>query len=91
MSAPYEGMWDFDGACAPPEDGGRATFSGQLTFTLGCFQWVKRSKGKALKRGRVTYRVNGHVESPKTAYEAARAYCARKNATPNQTGEVERT
>lgn len=77
----YEGMWDFAGSCAPPEDGSRGSvFPGQLTFTLGCFQWVRRSGSKKLKRGRVTYRVNGHVESPKVAYEAARAYCAKKNA-----------
>lgn len=80
---PYEGMWDFDGSCAPGEDGSGPQWAWMETFSLGCFQWVRRGKdgtGAGLKKGRVQYRVKGRVDAPKAAYEAARAYCARRNA-----------
>lgn len=81
QAEPYAGMWDFDGSCAPAEDGsGHKTWGGQETFTLGCFQWVKTARGNRLKKGKVSYRIKGRVESPKEAYEAARVYCAKKNA-----------
>ena len=80
----YEGEWDFDGACAPPENGGQSRAGGlHETFTLGCFQWVRRGKnhdGTTLKKGRVVYRIKGRVSDPKPAYEAAREYCAKWNA-----------
>ena len=79
---PYEGMWDFAGSCAPGEEGGTVLTS-QETFTLGCFQWVRRGKdgqGKGLKKGKVQYRIKGHVSDPERAYRDARNYCARKNA-----------
>ncbi|MDO3431216.1 hypothetical protein QWJ46_00815 [Rhizobium sp. CBN3] len=74
----YEGMWSFDGSCAPPENGVSRHLYG--TFTLGCFQWVKKSSGKGLKRGKVQHRVKGKTSDPKPAYEAAREYCAKKNS-----------
>jgi len=80
-SEAYEGEWDFDGSCAPPEDGKEITWN--HTFTLGCFQWVRRGKegnGKGLKKGKVMYRVKGYTDNPKAAYQKAREYCARKNA-----------
>ena len=80
----FEGEWDFDGSCAPSENVGRYDeIRWNHTFSLGCFQWVKRGKngeGKGLKKGRVMYRVKGYTDSPKEAYEKARAYCAKKNA-----------
>ena len=33
-----------------------------------------------LKRGKVQYRVKGRTKDPGPAYQAARDYCARKNA-----------
>lgn len=89
--ATYEGMWDFDGSCAPPEHGGAARWASQETFTLGCFQWVRRGKdgqGKGLKKGRVQYRVKGRNSSPAEAYATARAYCEKKNASSNTTGDA---
>lgn len=83
MGEPYKGMWDFDGACAPKEDGSGIPWRGMETFSLGCFQWVSRGENgqsKSLKKGRVQYRVKGRADNPKPAYEAARAYCARKNS-----------
>ena len=78
-----EGEWDFDGSCAPPENGGGPIWDGMETFSLGCFQWVRRGndgRGKGLKKGKVQYRVKGLVADPADAYGRARAYCARKNA-----------
>ena len=75
----YEGEWDFDGSCAPKEDSSGRSY-GQETFTLGCFQWVKMARGKRLKKGKVQYRVKGHVTEAAEAYRKAREYCAKKNA-----------
>lgn len=75
---PYEGMWDFDGSCAPPENGEAKHH--YETFTLGCFQWVCRSSGKKLKRGKVVYRIKGLTADPKPAYASARKWCGEKNA-----------
>jgi hypothetical protein len=74
----YEGEWDFDGSCAPNENssGGLS----MVTFSLGCFQWVRRSKGDGLKKGKVVYRVLGRSSNPKKAYEKAREFCAKRNA-----------
>lgn len=70
-----DGMWDFSGSCAP----GGTVFTGQRTFTLGCFQWRRNAKGKMVK-GRVQYRVKGLVENPEPAFQAARKFCDKKNA-----------
>jgi hypothetical protein len=78
-----EGEWDFEGSCAPREDGSDIPrFSGHISFTLGCFQWVRRGRdgqGSALKKGTIQHRVKGRVEDPGPAYAAARAFCERKN------------
>ncbi len=79
----YEGEWDFDGSCAPNEDGSTRNWNGQATFSLGCFQWVRRGKdsqGKGLKKGKVMWRVSGRTDAPAEAYRAAREYCAKQNA-----------
>jgi hypothetical protein len=79
----YEGEWDFDGSCAPGEDGSWSGAGTYETFTLGCFQWVRRGKdgrGVGLKKGKVMYRIKGYVSAPKAAYLSAREYCLNKNA-----------
>lgn len=80
----YAGMWDFSGACAPTRNAdGTFSFPSGIyyeTFTLGCFQWEKKSSGKKLKKGRVRYRVNGTRHDPQAAWDAAKAYCDKKNA-----------
>ena len=83
MSEPHEGMWDFEGPCAPNEDGSNPPW-GQETFTLGCFQWVRMARGKKLKKGKISYRIKGHAADPAPVYAAARAYCAKKNAEASQ-------
>lgn len=78
----YEGEWDFDGSCAPPEHGGYSSQGIHETFSLGCFQWVRRGKdgnGIGLKKGKVQYRVEGRASSPAAAYKGAREFCAKKN------------
>lgn len=78
----YEGEWDFDGSCAPPETGGYSGQGTYETFSLGCFQWVRRGKdgkGDGLKKGKVSYRIKGWVSSPAEAYQRARKFCAAKN------------
>ena len=80
MTARVEGRWDYEGACDPLRGGG---CPGMETFTLGCFQWVRRGKygqARGLKKGRVQYRVKGHVSDPHDAHRRAKEYCARKNA-----------
>ena len=82
----YLGEWDFDDSCAPNEDGSGGYY-GQSTFTLGCFQWVHRTKfgvRRGLKKGRVQYRIKGNVGAPAEAYQAARAFCAKKNSESAQ-------
>ena len=77
---PYPGKWDYDGAC-DPLDGG--DYAGMVTFTLGCWQWVRRGRnadGKGLKPGKVSYRIKGYVSDPNKAHAEARAYCERKQA-----------
>ena len=74
-----EGEWDFSGAWAPKEDGSTPIHNGQQTFSLGCFQWVKAKSG-GLKQGKIMWRVKGQVSEPRSAHEAARAYCAKRNA-----------
>ena len=76
---PYEGMADFDGACAPAENSERD--APNRTFTLGCFRWEKTAKGDRLKRGRVIWRVRGVVAQPSISdtYAEARAWCISGN------------
>lgn len=78
MPKAYE--WDFDGSCAPNEDGSDIRIHGQATFTLGVFQWVPTKNRRYLKRGKVAHRIKGDCNNPRPAYEAARAFVAKKNA-----------
>ena len=80
MSEKRAYLWDFDGACAPGEDGQSPVFVGWETFTLGVFQWVPTKDGAHLKKGKVVRRIKGRTHDPAPAYEAARAECARRNA-----------
>ena len=64
-----EGKHDFDGSCAPF---GREAFFGQKTFSVGIFQWLRKSSGKGLKRGPVKVRVSGYVSDADKVYARAR-------------------
>lgn len=78
---PYFGMWDYDGALDPLK--GRAP-SGMQSFTLGCFQWVRRRNGKGpgLKPGKVQHRIKGDVSNPHEAHRKAKAFCDQRNEFP---------
>ncbi|MAM24012.1 MAG: hypothetical protein CML55_01330 [Rhodobacteraceae bacterium] len=82
---PYEGMWDFDGGCAPRIGSPDQTML--KTFTLGCFQWEKRARGSGLKRGKVQYRVrglSGYQPDVIRAHETAERFCEAKNGRTDQ-------
>lgn len=75
---PFEGKWDYDGSCDPTKGHGWGSME---TFTLGCWQWVRRGKdgkGDGFKAGKVAYRIKGRVNNPQEAHDKARAFCARK-------------
>lgn len=74
---PYEGMWDFDGSCVPDP---HRPYAGQQTFSLGCFQWVRKARGRGLKRGKVMWRAKGLCSEREKVFAAAQAYCDEKNA-----------
>lgn len=83
--AKVAGQWDFDGACAPDEDGESSkSFFG--TFSLGIFQWVPKAGGRGLrgevKRSKVVRRVKGDQIAPEKAYEKARRIVAELNRRP---------
>jgi hypothetical protein len=78
MTEPYEGMWDYDGACKPQGDGSTRYLS-QATFSVGCFQWVQKSSSKGLKRGKVAKRFSGPTSDPQQVYAAAARWCTDKN------------
>ena len=74
------GTWDFYGGCAPTRNP-NGTFRQGCgdSFTLGCFQWAPLARGKGTKRGKVAYRVKGLASDPQPAFDAAEAWCAKKN------------
>ncbi len=65
--------WDFDGACAPTDRGSRSGWPGQETFSVGIFQWLPKSRGKSLKRGKVIERIRGRVQEAEQVYSRAQA------------------
>lgn len=72
------GTWDFSGECDPAvRNNGSLRFT---TFTLGLFQWQAKSRGKALKKGKVGTRVKGMSDNPEPARELARNLCAKLNS-----------
>lgn len=85
MAIPYEGdkalgSWDFDGDCAPKEDGSDVHRWQSPSFTLGIFQVEAKAQGKGIKRGKVQLRVEGATANPGPAYALARKTCLELNA-----------
>ena len=78
MSEKYEGMWDWSGACDPSRWQTRSVR--MHTFSVGCFQWLKKASRNGFKKGRVQYRIKGDTDNPQEVYDAAATYCAKKNA-----------
>ena len=67
-----EGYYDWYGGCDPtlPD-----VWHGVDTFSVGIFQWLKKSRGKELKRGKVICRVVGLIRNPDAVYASATEIC----------------
>ena len=63
--------YDWAGACKP---GGREAFN-SITFSVGVFQWLPKSSGKGLKRGKVIKRIKGYSAKPEEVYKQADQLC----------------
>jgi hypothetical protein len=73
---PVVGTWDYDGACRPRLSNNPS--NGQLTFSLGVFQWKQLSgkkKPTQVKRGKTVKRFSGSVSNPEEVYQKAEAFC----------------
>jgi hypothetical protein len=64
-----EGKHDWSGSCAPDKYGWNTTFS------VGVFEWVKKSDGKGLKKTAVKYRIKGYSIKPEAVYARAEEVC----------------
>lgn len=76
MKKPYrevEGHHDYSGACAPRPSGPR--WASQRIFSVGVFKWVRKARGKGLKKSAVVYRVSGSVDAPEKVYQRAEEVC----------------
>ncbi len=73
-----EGTHSFDGKCDPAKCGG--AWSGQETFSVGIFQWAKKSSGAGLKRGPVKVRIVGLVSDPESVYAKANEIAGKLDA-----------
>ena len=62
-----EGKHDFDGACAGNTN--------RATFSVGIFQYLRKSGGKGLKRSEVKYRVKGPSSKADEIYARAKEVC----------------
>lgn len=65
------GKHDFYGSCSPE----LATYVGQQTFSVGCFQWVGRCTSPGYKKGKVKVRVKGCLTAYEAVYAEARRIC----------------
>ncbi len=66
----------FDGSCAP----GSHYSSGQVSFSVGVFQWLPTAAGRGLKRSPVKIRIKGYMSEPERVYAAAREVCTKLDA-----------
>jgi len=67
--------WDYDGVYKP---GGSHAF-GNVHFSVGIFQWLPKTKGIGLKRGKTIQRVKGLSSNPEEVYEKAEEICKELN------------
>ncbi len=81
------GKHGFSGAHAPKRGNTRGTFSGQVNFSMGIFQW-KSKRGGQLFKGRVKVRVFGRCAESEKVYakaeEIARLLDLGTYSGPNQ-------
>ncbi len=64
---------DFSGSYASPN---RCEYFTNETFSVGCFQWVKKANGKGLKKSAVKFRVKGPSSAPELVFNAAKEICS---------------
>lgn len=78
VGTPTAGKHGFSGCCAPKD--GTATSYTYKGFSVGCFEWMPKAKGKGLKRSKAKVRVYGSVNRPEEVYERAKIVCALLDA-----------
>jgi hypothetical protein len=66
------GTFDFDGDAFNPVVHSETQWT---TFSLGCFQWVAKTRGKQVKRSKVIKRFRGKVVDADKVVKAARDWC----------------
>ena len=74
LKEPKEGEWDYDGNCAPGQQG--KTWN--ETFSVGIFQWLQKKNGKGLKRGKSICRIRGDCKNPQEVYDKAEEVIKRR-------------
>jgi hypothetical protein len=70
------GKHAFAGACEPS----MSRMYSQQTFSLGVFEWLPRTNGKGVKRGKVKVRVMGSVAFPEVVRAEASAIAVELDA-----------
>lgn len=69
---PKEGVHDYSGEYIP---GNSRPYGNCNTFSVGIFQWLKKSSGKGLKKSAVKFRVKGYSHKPDQVFRVAVRYC----------------
>ena len=64
---PVAGKHGFAGSYEP----GRSQYR-HATFSVGVFEWLPKTSGRGLKKGKVKVRIKGHTTNPKVVYDEAR-------------------
>jgi len=65
------GTWDYWGKLDPSHWISRIYWQ---TFSVGVFQWIAKSNGKGVKRGKSIKRFSGFVADPECVYRQVRAF-----------------
>lgn len=66
------GTWDWFGSCDPQHHKGAFAYE---TFSVGVFQWVRKSKGRGTRKGAIIGRIVGSTANPESTYARANAEC----------------
>jgi len=61
----------YSGSCGPGN-----MHTACKTFSVGCFQWLPKSRGNDLKKSAVRFRVKGKVSDAKRVYAEAEEFCS---------------
>ena len=79
MSEPKAYEYSFSGHYAPRGDVSRHSSGWNTTFSFGVFQWLPKSGGKGLKKGKVVKRISGLCADYPLVVAKAQAYCDEMN------------